>query len=341
MAVIFYGAGNFAEKVYRNFKKLSGDRILFFVDKDVDKQGKGKFCGYDVYSPDKLRECEKSTRVIVCVVKEYEEVIHFLEELGFSNVIGMVGTNFDDIQERKNIYSKLYKDHCICLGQFLMNPDKRIILDEIPFIDGGSGVLDYAFLQMLALKYHRKRYLEIGTYIGTSINVMSGVCEECYGITAPTGSKYSMSSWCKKMGIPDYSGVSTHKDNIHMIYTNSRDYDFSDIDNIDLFFIDGDHSYNGVVCDTLNIFKYRNKDSIVVWHDFKHAKNGDDVIMAVYDALGGEFENVFVTDNNICGVYIPPKYQDGLPLYHGDFESKRESNLYVYDIAFDIRKVSL
>ena len=202
--------------------------------------------------------------------------------------------------------------------------------------------MDYAFLLILAKKLNLKTYLEIGTYIGTSINIMSSICERCYGITAPIGATYSMREWCRARNIPDYSSALTQKDNIRMFYANSREFDFSLInDDIDLFFIDGDHSYNGVFCDTINIFKIKKESAIVVWHDFSQKDNGDDVILAVKDAIGNEFDNVYVTDNNICGIYLPEQLKNIFPKTVREFKDSQNQELYVYDVEIKPSKVTI
>ena len=120
------------------------------------------------------------------------------------------------------------------------------------------------------------------------------------------------------MNQPDYTDRLLDFDNIEVHYGDSKEFDFKTIkDDIDLFFIDADHSYTGVYNDTKNVFKFRKKDSFVIWHDFEvmNWQNSGTTAPAVKEALGEKFKNVYLIDNrsNICGIYIPEKYQ-------GDFE---------------------
>ncbi|WP_158078749.1 class I SAM-dependent methyltransferase [Clostridium puniceum] len=180
-----------------------------------------------------------------------------------------------------------------------------------------------------------KNYLEIGTYIGESINVISDICDVCYSITAPIDAPYSMKNWCKDANIPDYSERLATSKNIRHYYCDSKTFDFSSIDEkIDVYFIDGDHSYYGVYHDTKNIFENKNEDSFVIGHDFKRqgAVFNEDVILAVKNVLKQEFDNVFVTNNNICGIYIPKKYQKDFPLKKLGYSEEREE-LYTYDTS--------
>ena len=51
--------------------------------------------------------------------------------------------------------------------------------------------------------------------------------------------------------MPNYSGRLAYSDKIKHFYVNSQTFDFETInDEIDLYFIDGDHSYEGVYNDT-------------------------------------------------------------------------------------------
>lgn len=334
MEIIIYGVGKYSESVYRCLRRFPQFNISFFVDRSVEKQGTHKFCGKDVYSPDILLDYDKDVSIVISLDNEYAEVYEFLAGLGFINIMGLAGINYDDTLERKMLYRNLGKNRCIDLKRLLRfeSSNNELILDDIPFVGGGSGLLDYAFLKKLAQLFKVKNYMEIGTYIGTSINIMSRVCEKCIGVTAPIGSEISMRQWCKQRDIPDYSSELVNVRNVFMHYGNSHEYDFSNIKDIDLFFIDGDHSYNGVCCDTAQIFKYRNKDSIVVWHDFKRLLGGDDVIMAVKDTIGSEFNNVYITDGNICGIYIPIKYKDRIPLVEYCYDEHIKPQLATYDI---------
>src|SRR5207248_10166359 len=56
---------------------------------------------------------------------------------------------------------------------------------------------------------------------------------------------------------------------IHRLYGDSAKFDFSPYaGTIDLFFIDGSHSYEYVKSDTLNALKCCRKGGAIVWHDY-------------------------------------------------------------------------
>ncbi|HAD82235.1 MAG: hypothetical protein A2509_04045 [Candidatus Edwardsbacteria bacterium RIFOXYD12_FULL_50_11] len=56
---------------------------------------------------------------------------------------------------------------------------------------------------------------------------------------------------------------------IHCLYGDSANYDYSSYFNkVDLFFIDGAHSYEYVRSDTLNAINCCHPGSVIVWHDY-------------------------------------------------------------------------
>lgn len=196
-------------------------------------------------------------------------------------------------------------------------------------------------MKAVAIKYQRRNYLEIGTYIGESIRVVSDVCEVCHSVTATPGSPYSTAEWCKEAGIPDYTERLADIPNVvHHYVEDSKKFDYTSVeDSIDMYFIDADHSYEGVYADTRNVFSSKGKDAIVVWHDFKGGSGLCGSSLAVHDAIGDdEWENVFCVDNNVCGIYLPKEYQQDLSLRKFEWTEDRQP-LYVYTTTLDLRKI--
>lgn len=323
--IIIYGAGKTGERAYENLR--NSKRILFFVDKDCQKQGSGKCKGLDVYPPDKLSEYI-NTKVVIASA-HYIEILNEIQTFSLNDISifqeHLLRVVNADVQEQLN-------HRTIDLGSLLFK-QKSMNVGELTFIPGGSGVLDYVLIKIIAKMFEKKTYLEIGTYIGESINIMSEVCEKLYSVTAPIDSNYGMRNWCKCCNIPHHSGKLVDSARVITFYTDSKKFDFSRVGGeVDIYFVDGDHSYSGVFHDTRNIFLNRKDDSIIIWHDFKgsrHEYNGE-VVSAVRDAIGEEFRNVFVFNNNICGIYLPEQYQGCFGLREEKYEEN--SPLYTYEI---------
>lgn len=323
--VIIYGAGNTGKGAYYLLKTKY--ECLFFVDSDSSKWGE-KIDGLEIQSPTILKDIKDVTVIIASIF--WREIAESLSKYNLSRVC--IFRSSVDCVLTEDIKKELNK-RTIELGAFI-KAERELFCKELTFMPGGSGVLDYAFLKILAERFRCKTYLEIGTYIGESINVLTDCCEKLYSITAPMESWYSMREWCRAAEIPDYSERLTYSDKITHFFSDSKEFDYNQIDKvIDLYFIDGDHSYSGVYADTKNIFERKKEDAIVVWHDFR--KGGftynEDVICAVKDVLGSAFQNVYVTDRNMCGVYLPEKIQKNFILKEMKYEENAE--LYTYDVV--------
>lgn len=87
--------------------------------------------------------------------------------------------------------------------------------------------------------------------------------------------------------------------NVDFIYANSHTYDFNNFINVDFFFIDGDHSFDGVKIDSEKAAEYliKNSGGIIAWHDV-HTKNLTQV--PDYMQYLAKTENIYyIKDSNI------------------------------------------
>lgn len=326
--VIIYGAGNTGRSAYFYLKTQYQYECLFFVDSNHDKWGT-MVDGLPVKEPKVLGHVGKVKVIIASVF--WKEILDEIKE--YDNLVIMVYSPL--LREKGRLKSNIVEElnhKTIDLGAFLEN-NKEILCKELTFTTGGSTFLDYAFLKALCEKYHCKNYLEIGSFIGESINILTDCCEKLYSVTEEVGESDPVFKWYKRRNLPYYGGRLMNNEKIIPFYTDSKKFDFSQVkEEIDLFFIDGDHSYEGVYADTQNIFNVRKDDAIVVWHDFRgdEFQLREEVVNAVKDALGDKFKNVYVTNSNLCGIYLPD-------IYIKDFvmrELKYEENavLYTYDV---------
>lgn len=323
--IIIYGSGNTGKGAYFSLKNRY--ECLFFVDSDENKWGK-EIDGVEIKPPSILKQVSDAKVLIASVF--WQDILQSLQEnIGLSIAVYNPIVEF----ELTNSVGSELNTRTIDLGDFFLGY-REIICKELTFMPGSSGILDYAFIKMLVEKYDCRNYLEIGTYIGESINILTDYCEKLYSITAEKESPYSMKFWCKEQDLPDYSQRLTYNDKIIQFFTDSKSFEFSLLkDEIDLYFIDGDHSYNGVYSDTKKIFKIKKENAIVVWHDFRKAgfKYNEEVVKAVKDVLGDKFKNVFVTNRNMCGVYLPDNYINDFKLHELKYEEN--ADLFTFDVV--------
>ncbi len=306
--VILFGASKLGQAA----KMLLTDKvnIVAFCDNDSNKWGKN-FDGLNIVSPGKLLEL-KDIKVII-TSSCYREISNQLLESGIKNFEIFT---YDLLNNASwNSLKKNYSIKHINLGAFLDSIDsKKLQVSNFTFLTGGSGLLDILFLKALAVKFNAKTYLEIGTWMGESIAAVSEVVDNCYSVSLPDDDSDLGDYFKRFLNKKNFSRYfSYRKNNIKHYFVDSKEFNYKEIpQEIDLVFIDGDHSYEGVRADTKNIFKtIDTTKTIVVWHDFKERRNEYIVttVNAVYDAVPKNLQdNIFSVDNNMCGVYIPDKF---------------------------------
>lgn len=325
--IILFGASKLGQIAYIMLKDKYN--IIHYCDNDNGKIGE-KINGIEVIDSSYLAEYSRKIKVII-TSHHYKEISMQLINIGFNN-FEVFSVNINPINESNQIFHTSMGE--VNLGSFLKTLDKDILLNNITFSRWGSYVLDYVFLKALALKFNVTKYLEIGSYIGESIDAVATVVNKCYSISLPDEELAEHFEHCGKS---NFSSFFMHRHNNVIQYKgDSKTFDYSLIDNdLQLIFIDGDHSYNGVYIDTKNIFNIVDvEDVIVVWHDFK-TSNGflASVVNAVYDALPSSLhDKIYYVDNNLCGIYIPDKYIK-------EFSFSRDRNLlYSYEMSISVKE---
>ena len=91
--------------------------------------------------------------------------------------------------------------------------------------------------------------------------------------------------------------------------------------------------------DSKNIFSVKRENAIIVWHDFRDGelRFNEEVICAVKDAIGDEFQKVYVTNCNCCGVYLPEAYIKDFKIKQLKYEDN--TRLYTYDVILKNCKI--
>ena len=220
------------------------------------------------------------------------------------------------IEKKQKVYSQLKE---ISFSELFNN--LNITVSPVTFLDGGSMVTDLALLKGLAGKIINCAYFEIGTWRGESVANVSPVCSECYTMDLTNEEK-------KKLGMKDdyirqHAILSKHLKNVIHLKDNSLKFDFASLNKkFDLIFIDGDHHYESVLSDTLNVFKHLIHDrSIVVWHDYAYypGKVRNETFAAILDGLNVSLHSkLFYVSNTMCAVYFPSP----------DFQKIKETGLF-------------
>lgn len=186
-------------------------------------------------------------------------------------------------------------------------PDLNEEIDSYSFLIGTSLITDLVLLKSLAQKYDECAYLEIGSWRGESLVNVSNVTKDCTSLTLSPDEMRTLNF--KEDFIKVHGVFSDHIDTINRIGANSYTYDFNQLNKkFDLIFVDGDHSYKGVLNDTLKVFPLRKNDqSIIVWHDygFNTENTRYSTLKGILDGIPKEkHKNLYHVSNTMCAVYI-------------------------------------
>lgn len=187
-------------------------------------------------------------------------------------------------------------------------PEEGETLHHYTFLNGNSRVSDIALIKSLCRRPEECDFLEIGTWRGETIRNVADVARSCTSISLPDEDvRKARGNRVAGMQRMFSAGV----ENIEHIHHDSKTFDIESLDRkFDVIFIDGEHSYEGVLADTRNAFRVlKDEHSVIVWHDFargfEHLRF--EVLEAALDGSpsASHREHIFRVSNTLCGVYMP------------------------------------
>ena len=209
-------------------------------------------------------------------------------------------------------------------------------IENYTFLSGTSLVTDLLLLKSLARKSKNCNYLEIGSWRGESLLNVSKVAKKCTSITLSASDMRKMNiseDFIKVHGI-----FSKNLTNVKVIEANSLEFDFNSLnEKFDLIFVDGDHSYKGVLNDTQKVFNLRSNDkSIIVWHDY--GMDTEEVrfttLKAILDGVPNEkHQNLYHVSNTMCAIYIEDLNVNSITTKFPTFPDK------IFNLKVNIKKI--
>jgi SAM-dependent methyltransferase len=176
------------------------------------------------------------------------------------------------------------------------------IVDEVdeeikPFLSNfvGSDLVTIALLKAIARQYDNCKFLEIGTYQGTTTQNMDEVVKSGVTVDMREDAFNFMKPDCK----------------IHRVIQDSTEGSWwSMLDKFDLIYVDASHHYEDVKSDTENVFKVLADGGTIVFDDAVDRSFGYsvpawfrwDVISAVYDGCPEDKRDNLYLVSNMCNI---------------------------------------
>jgi predicted O-methyltransferase YrrM len=163
-------------------------------------------------------------------------------------------------------------------------------LGPMTYLDGGSLPTDLMLLAGLAEGMEACSYFEIGTWRGESVATVAPRAQTCH--TLCLSDEQMRLKGMHPDHIASHGQFSGQLGNVTQHRGDSRNFDFGQFQGkFDLIFIDGDHHYEVVLSDTIQVFRHLvHERSVVVWHDygFHPDRVRYEVMAAILDGVGKE-----------------------------------------------------
>lgn len=182
---------------------------------------------------------------------------------------------------------------------------------------------DYLALHYLIRKYKPNTFLEIGTFRGDGTRV---ICNAVDGIVYSLELPYEdrLNYLNNEMDVIKNPGHICEFDYVQL-YGDSTCYDYDSLENIEGWFIDGDHSYKNVCTETKNALKTCPK--LIVWHD----THVSEVVKAILDSVPFYYDLYFCRGTRIA--WAVPKEITLYTAITKDYDNLSEHS-YDHSVAF-------
>jgi hypothetical protein len=196
-------------------------------------------------------------------------------------------------------------------------------------LGGGSSVMDIALLRSLARRFERTTFFEIGTWRGESLANMAEVSAQCFSLSF-SDDELRHAGWSEDF-VKINRFYSQGLANVTHIGHDSKTFDFTPfVGQVDIVFIDGDHTYEGVKRDTENAFALlRDAHSIIVWHDYWYVVEQSvrwPVLAGILDGCpSAHRDKIYGVSNTLCAIFV----QDAVRTHPSEFPSVPDKDFIV------------
>ncbi|MBN2281039.1 MAG: class I SAM-dependent methyltransferase [Candidatus Marinimicrobia bacterium] len=208
---------------------------------------------------------------------------------------------------QKKTQAAYHLDRLPTLDLLDLFPKLNVKISPYSFLSGTTSISDLVLLKSLAKRTGPCAYLEIGRWRGESLANMSDVSHDCTSVSFSINemkSRHLDNEFIKVHGF-----FSDSIKTIHKIDHDSQTFNFSQLNQkFDLIFIDGDHSYEGILRDTQQTYPLlKNEQSTIVWHDygFDPEKVRYSTLKAILDGIPEkEHKNLYHVSNTMCAIFM-------------------------------------
>lgn len=154
---------------------------------------------------------------------------------------------------------------------------------------------DYLILHCLLRKHKPKRFLEIGTNMGTGTKIICNAIPDAkvYSLDLPPEDAHKSLQHPISEGKGSKTGTFCDLP-FEQIFCDSLEFEYENIQPIDGWFIDGEHDYRHPYHETKNAMWYGPK--IIIWHD----SDIQNVYNAITDAIEADYKLYRVIDTRIA-----------------------------------------
>lgn len=185
---------------------------------------------------------------------------------------------------------------------------EEVIVNPFAFLEGGSLPTDLGLLKLLAGRFEKCKYFEIGTWRGESVANVAAVADKCF--TLNLSAQEMLDLGMKKEYVDQHGMYSKSIANVTHLEGNSLEFDFAALKmKFDLVFIDGDHHFDSIKKDTENVFvNLIHENSIVVWHDYAWQPGNIryETMAAILEGVPHEErKHLYAVRNTMCAIYYP------------------------------------
>lgn len=183
-------------------------------------------------------------------------------------------------------------------------------IKSFTFLDSTSRVIDIAIIQSIVKTFQKPDYLEIGSWRGESILNIAPYCQSCISVSL---SKEEMVQLGFSERAAKLDGLLLENiPNLKRVLHNSATFDFNSLNQkFDVIFVDGDHSYEGVLNDTRKVFPLlKDENSVIFWHDagFSYEDQRWEVLAGIMDGTPvDKRKHIYRISNSMLAIYTSKK----------------------------------